>query len=67
MTIHEELKATGAILDTYNSDLYAEVTPETMEIIARYEFKKDVTTFKDKVTGKRMYDIPFANDNFRKV
>ena len=67
MTIHEELKATGAMLATYVSDIYAEVTPETTEIIARYEFKKIVTTFKDNVTGKLMYDIPFANDDFGKA
>lgn len=63
MDIYEELKNAGVKLDGHESDLYAEVTPVSSEIISRYEFKSNVTKFRSQVDGKCWYDIPFARMN----
>ena len=47
-------------IDHHESDLYLKVTPETTEIISRYEFKKLVTKFIDNINHELWYDIPFA-------
>ncbi len=47
------------------SDLYVFVTPTTTEVIKKWcednEFRFDhfVSTFKDQVTGRKMYDVAF--------
>lgn len=48
--------------DHHASDLYIKVTPATMRIIDRYEYRHDVTTFRDQTDPRRAlwYDVPFA-------
>ena len=48
----------------HESDLYVPVTIKTTHIVKNYEFKQNVTTFKDTVTGRLYYDIPFAYQPF---
>jgi hypothetical protein len=43
------------------SDLYLKVTPTSKVLIEQYEFKGNVTTFKDNIDHELWYDIPFAN------
>ena len=44
----------------YGSDLYIKKTPESAKLIAEYEFKENVTTFRSQIDGCIWYDIPFA-------
>ena len=60
--IYNDLKATGAPLSNWCSDLYVEVNEQTTAIIKDYEFKQNVTQFQNEVTGKLTYEIPFAYD-----
>ena len=64
MTIHEKLKAAGVELDAHESDLYAKVDDKSRLIIAEYEHRQNVTTFRSEIDGSPWYDIPFANDAF---
>jgi len=63
-TIHEKLKNAGVKTDTHESDLYAEKTTESMNILATYEHPTNVAKFTCQITGTTWYDIPFANDDF---
>lgn len=58
--IYTELKDTGIPLFNHESDLYVPVTDVTRAIVDRYEFKANVKTFRDQVSGGLMFDIPFA-------
>lgn len=62
MTIYEY--ATAILpreeIDHHQTDLYLKVTPESKKIISKYEYKDNVTTFIDQITGTLWYDIPFA-------
>lgn len=55
------------LIDTHESDIYVAVTPETTKIIQQYYndmgIKSQATKFKDEVTGKPFYDVPFAYMN----
>jgi hypothetical protein len=66
-TIHQQFKELGIEISGHYSDLYVDVTPETKKIVEGYEYKCNVTTFKSQVSGKMMFDIPFANDDYWKV
>lgn len=44
----------------FESDLYIKKTPESTKLIAEYEFKSCVTTFRSDIDGCIWYDIPFA-------
>jgi hypothetical protein len=59
MKILDQLMATGLPMANWCSDIYIQVTPETTEIIKNYEFKCNVITFIDQVTGDLSYEIPF--------
>lgn len=65
-TIHQQLKDINAVTGTHYSDLYCEVNEATRAIIAKYEYKCNVRTFRNQVTGKLNFDIPFANDDYKK-
>lgn len=60
MTIHEQLRNAGVPLDHHSSDLYAMKTPASQVIVDAYEWRKQVTEFRDQVAGGIWYDIPFA-------
>ena len=65
MSIYEQLKKAGFVLDNHESDLYVKVTPESQKIVNDYEFKSNVTKFHSQIEGEGMYfDIPFAFDPF---
>jgi len=66
MTIYEELKANDINMDSHESDLYAIVNDVSSGIISRYPYKCNVTRFISQIDKKLWFDIPFANDNFRK-
>ena len=58
--IYTEVKERGIEYDHWCSDLYVPVTPETTELVKRYEFSRNVTKFKAQDTNEIWYDIPFA-------
>lgn len=60
--IYEEMKkvVSAEDIDNHGSDLYVPVTADTKKVLADYEFKGNVTTFVDQITGRPYYDIPFA-------
>ena len=43
------------------SDLYLKVTPVSTALIKQYDFKKNVTKFRDNINHEPWYEIPFAN------
>jgi hypothetical protein len=60
MDIFEEIKKAGVEFDHYCSDLYFPKNGVTMEIVSRYEYKNNVETFTDNITGKPWYSVWFA-------
>ena len=42
------------------SDLYLLKTDVSDKLISRYEFRRNVKTFRSLIDGKIWYDIPFA-------
>jgi hypothetical protein len=51
--------------DTHESDLYVIDTPEVRAWLkTNYKFYTNCTFFVCQRTGRRMIDIPFANDAF---
>lgn len=60
MDIYGQAKALGVEIDHHESDLYLPVTPETRELIAKYKFKSNVTTFVSQIDKTLWYDVPFA-------
>ena len=47
-------------ISNHESDLYVYVNDVTKEIVSKYTFKQNVTTFRSNIDGKLMFDIPFA-------
>lgn len=41
-------------------DLYAMATPEAFTILARYQFRDNVSTFVSPLDGKTWFSVPFA-------
>ena len=60
----ETIKKKGIPFSNHQSDLYIPVTDETRELISQYEFKQNVSTFKNRVEGGHWYDIPFAYEPY---
>ena len=46
------------------SDLYLKVTPISTALIKQYEFKENVTKFRDNINHEPWYEIPFANTDW---
>ena len=65
-TIHQQLKEIDVEIFTHYSDLYVEVNEKTTKIIEGYEWKNNVTKFTSWKDGRLMFDIPLANDDYRK-
>ena len=63
-TLYQQANEAGIEHDSHCSDLYLPVTNETKAMIAEYEFKDNVTTFRSEIDGTRWYDVPFAFDPF---
>ena len=51
-------------IDHHESDLYLRKTPATTAIIAGYEYKNNVSVFRDAIENALWYEIPFAYDPF---
>ena len=58
--IYEEVKKLGVEISHHESDLYIPVTPETTELVRRYQSRSIVKSFISQTDGKRWYDVPFA-------
>jgi len=55
-----EVKKAGVEFDHHYSDLYIPMNDTTRKILDNYEYAMLATTFKDAITGKIWYDIPFG-------
>ena len=66
-SLYAALVAAGIPIDHHESDLYAQVTPESRAIVAQYRaaFKAEhgrdtmLSTFVSNADGKLWYDVPF--------
>lgn len=66
MTIYDDLKNAGIELSSYESDLYAMVTPESTAIVRKYYPNRtvSVSTFINQIDHKLWYDIAFQYTPF---
>lgn len=62
MTIYQELKQAGVKTSNHESDLRAQITPESEAIVNNYKFKNNVTRFINQIDKTQWFDIPFAFD-----
>lgn len=46
------------------SDLYLKVTPVSTALISQYDFKENVTKFRDNINHEPWYEIPFGNTDW---
>lgn len=63
MTIREQLLKLGMRpeeIDNHSSDLYVLKNSISEKFVSEYEFKMNVTIFRDNIEGKIWYEIPFA-------
>jgi len=61
-SIYEKMKQLDVEINSWQSDMYVPVTPETKAVVEKYEFKQNVSTFRSE--GKFWYDIPFSYNPF---
>lgn len=47
-------------IDHHETDLYIKVTPESKALVREYDYRSNVETFRDQITGTLWFDIPFA-------
>lgn len=47
-------------IDHHASDLYLRVTPQSRELIARFQFSHMVKTFIDNIDHAQWFDLPFC-------
>jgi esterase/lipase superfamily enzyme len=59
-SIYVQMLKTGCKMDSHESDLYVEVTPETKVIVNSYKYKSNVKMFVSQIEKTLWYDIPFA-------
>jgi hypothetical protein len=65
MSVYSEVKATGGYIANHESDLYIEANEQNKAILARYPLEQqNARMFRNEVTGKICYDVPFAYDPF---
>lgn len=63
-TIYQKMADAGVEINSHYSDLYVPVNDVTIEIVEYYKYRKIVSVFRDQVSGKLSYDIPFAYDPY---
>lgn len=64
-SLYRDLAAAGLQLDSHESDLYVEDTPEARAILARHPtHQTNARPFRHAVTGKSWLDVPFAFEPF---
>ena len=59
---YQALRASGAPLDSHESDLYVKDTPEVRKIIAANPQSWSFSRFRHQVTKEMWLDLPFAFD-----
>ena len=64
MDFLNEVRKLDVEIDSWSSDLHVPVTTETTELVSRYEYKQNVTTFNSNIDGSLWYDVPFAYNPF---
>jgi len=65
MSVYTEVREAGGYISNHESDLYIEVNETNHEILSRYPTeRRNATLFKNQVTGRLCYDVPFAYDPF---
>lgn len=64
MNIYYEARKLDIEIDSHTSDMYIPVTDETRNLVSLYEFKQNVTTFKNEIDGTLWFDIPFAYEPY---
>ncbi len=61
MTLYGALVAAGAQIDSHESDLYVEATPEVARILAEFPTEcENARTFRSQIDGRLWWDVPFA-------
>ena len=66
-TIYQALLEEECEISNHESDLYTPVDPVSIAILKDYPVhRSNATTFICQITGRMMYDIPFAYDPFWK-
>ena len=50
----------------HESDLYLKVTPVSLALIDKYEFRSNVTRFTSQIDRRLWFEIPFAYDPYWK-
>jgi hypothetical protein len=64
MSLYEQLKAAGVQIDNNSSDLYFEVTQESLSILAQHPDKKQLAKHfvnqRPPNKGKDWIEVPFA-------
>lgn len=58
--LYEAAKDAGIATDNHSSDLYIKVSAEAGELIAKYDFKMNVTVFTADDGSGVWYEVPFA-------
>lgn len=65
MSLYTDLIEAGIDVSNWQSDLYFPVTDKSREILSRHPTQKsNARTFRNNVTGKTCYDVPFAYDPY---
>jgi hypothetical protein len=63
-TIYSEAKRLGIPIDSHESDLYLKVTPESIELVKKYDISQINKQFTSQIDKTQWFDIPFAFDPF---
>lgn len=71
-SLYQKLKEANVQMDSHESDLYFEITKESMEILRqhRIEWKEengtpfDTESFRNNITGTLWMDVPLSYDPF---
>lgn len=61
-SVYDAIKATGASIDSHESDLYAEATPKVLAIVK--QSARTYSLFRSNIDGKQWVDIPFAYEPY---
>jgi hypothetical protein len=57
--IYTEAKRLGIPMDSHESDLYLKVTPESSELVKKYDRNKIAKQFTNQIDHTLWYDLPF--------
>jgi len=62
-SLYQDVLASGGYIANHKSDLYIEVNDANRELLKKHNITT-ATTFRNQVTGKLCYDVPFMFDPF---